>query len=396
MNIHRRLILLLAVALSTATLRSWAAEEGPRGRALPRYLTVYFGTYTQNGSRGIYRYQFDTETGALQALGVTEGVVNPSFLALHPSGKYLYAVSEIGQLDGKRTGGVTAFARDEKTGELTMLNQQPSNGEGPCHLVVDYSGRNVLVANYGGGNVSVLPLGAEGRLDPPSDTEQHEGSSVTDRQQGPHAHEVQVDATNRFALAADLGLDQLLIYEFDPEHGELLPNKEQAYAKLAAGAGPRHFAFHPSGRYVYVINELNSTVTAFQFDAQLGKLDELQVISSLPDDFEGTNYPAEIQVHPSGKFVYGSNRGHDSLAIFTVLDDGTLRPVGHQKTGGKNPRNFGIDPTGRYLLAANQDSGNVLVFAIDPQTGELSETEHRIEIPMPVCVKFWPISRAGR
>jgi 6-phosphogluconolactonase len=257
---------------------------------------------------------------------------------------------------------------------------------------VDSQGKNVLVANYGGGTSAVLPIQPDGRLAAPSSIIQHSGSSVNpERQEGPHAHSINLDAGNRFAFTADLGLDKVLIYRFDGAKGTLAPNAPPSVS-TAPGAGPRHFAFHPSGRYAYVINELDSTVTAFRYDGQSGTLTTLQAISTLPAGFSGDTTTAEVQVHPSGRFLYGSNRGHDSIAMFAIdPDTGRLTALGHQPTGGKTPRNFGIDPTGAYLLAANQDSDNLVLFRIE-ETGRLTSTGQAIQVPKPVCVKMIPAS----
>jgi 6-phosphogluconolactonase len=351
---------------------------------------VYVGTYTGSGSKGIYRLDLDPATGALSEPRLAAETVSPSFLAIHPTGRFLYAVGEVDVFDGQKGGGVAAFALDPKTGNLTSLNARPSGGAGPCHLVVDRAGKNVLVANYGGGITAVLPVGPDGRLGERSAFVQHRGSSVNlARQKEPHAHSVNLDAANRFAVVADLGLDKMLVYRFDPAAGTITPNDPPS-ASLAPGAGPRHFAFHPSGKTAYTINELNSTVTAWAYDADKGVLREIQTISSLPAGFTGTNYPADVQVHPSGKFVYGSNRGHDSIVAYTV-DPGTghLTLVGHQGHKIKNPRNFGIDPSGRFMLVASQDANTVQSFRIDQNTGALTPTGSSVTVAKPVCVKFW-------
>ncbi len=354
---------------------------------------VFIGTYTNGKSQGIYRAQIDLKTGALTRPELAAKVENPSFLAVHPGGRFLYAAGELSNFQGKPGGAVSAFALDPKTGELALLNQQSSGGGGPCHLVVDPSGKNVLVANYGGGSVAVLPIGADGRLQPASSFVQHEGKSVDPRrQEAPHAHSINVDKGGKFAVAADLGLDKLLVYHFDANSGELTPN-DPPHSPVAAGAGPRHFAFHPSGRFAYVINEMHSTVTAFDYDAKQGRLIQLQTLSTLPKEHQG-NSTAEIQVHPSGKFLYGSNRGHNSLAIFAINEDtGRLTALGHQATGGRTPRNFGVDPSGTFVLAANQGSNSVVVFRIDQETGRLTPTGHSVEAPNPVCVKFLAIAQ---
>ena len=353
-------------------------------------ILVYVGTYTQPGkSEGIYVYRLDPATGALTFGSKATGLTNPSFLAIHPNHHFLYAVNEVGEFGGKPSGAVSAFSIDPKTGALTYLNQQPSQGTGPCHLSVDKTGKFVLVANYGGGSASVVPIQADGRLAEPTDFVQHRGTSVNpQRQEGPHAHSINLDPANRYAFVADLGLDKIMIYQLDLAHGKLKPG-EQPWAQVKGGEGPRHFAFHPSAKYAYVINEMGNTITAFAYDAAHGKLTELQTVSTLPSDFKGTSYCADIHVLPSGKFVYGSNRGHDSIVIFKI-DEGTgkLSYVGHEPTHGKTPRNFGIDPTGNFLLAANQDSDTIVTFRIDQKTGKLTPTGQVTQVPMPVCLQM--------
>jgi 6-phosphogluconolactonase len=355
-------------------------------------MRVYVGTYTQGKSQGVYLFRLDLQSARLAPEGVVPNVINPSFLAIHPNRRFLYAVNEIGDFRGAKSGAVSAFAIDAGTGKLRLLNQEASGGGGPCHLTVDRTGRNVLVANYGGGSVASLPLRADGRLGPATSFIQHRGSSVDrGRQEGPHAHSINLDAANRFAVAADLGLDQVLVYRFDADHGSLTPN-DPPYTTVAPGSGPRHFAFHPSGRHAYVINEMKSTVTAFAYDAQKGTLRSLQTLSTLPEGFTGNNSTAEVQVHPSGRFLYGSNRGHNSIALFRIdRETGRLAAAGHQSTGGKTPRNFRMDPAGSVLLAANQDSDSIVVFRINGETGGLEPTGHVVEVPMPVCVKMMPL-----
>jgi 6-phosphogluconolactonase len=381
--------LLLALwCLPSAGRAAEGASPAAAGKRAEHVL-VYVGTYTGGQSKGIYSFRLDLASGQVTPGGVTTGVVSPSFLAIHPSGRFLYAANEVGNFAGKKSGSVSAFAIEAETGNLTFLNRQPSGGAAPCHLVVDRSGRNVLVANYTGGSVAVLRVGEDGRLGKTTAFVQHRGSSVHPRRQkGPHAHSINLDASNRFSFVADLGLDRVLVYRFDAAGGTLAPH-ETASVSVAPGAGPRHFAFHPDGRHAYVINELNSTVTAFAYRAEDGTLKELQTVSTLPAGFDGRNTTAEIQVAPGGKFLYGSNRGHDSIAVFAIDPGrGTLTCVEHESTGGKTPRNFGIDPTGAYLLAANQNSGTVVLFRIDSRTGRLEPTGGIIRVPQPVCVKF--------
>jgi 6-phosphogluconolactonase len=352
-------------------------------------VIVYVGTYTQRGSRGIYAYTFDRSTGGLSPLGIATGVANPSFLIAAPSGRYLYATNEVSSLGGTQGGAVTAFEIREETGLLTRLNQQPSHGAAPCHLSIDHTEQVVLVANYNGGNVAAFPIQRDGRLAPAGDIVQHSGSSVhPSRQRGPHAHSITVDPTNHYAFAADLGIDQLLVYRLDLERAKLVPHDIPSVT-VRPGAGPRHFAFHPVGEYAYLINELDSTVTAFRYDAEQGKLETLQTLSTLPQGYAGENTCADVHLSPSGRFLYGSNRGHDSIAVFRVDDaTGQLTAIGHTPTQGRTPRNFGIDPSGRYLLAANQDSDTIVSFRINGTTGELEPTGAVTEVSMPVCVLF--------
>jgi 6-phosphogluconolactonase len=375
--------ILLALAAATA--------PPPQNSGASSSYWVFIGTYTGgSGSKGIYRLELDAAAGKLTSDGLAAESESPSFLAIHPNRRSLYAVNEVGNFQGQQTGAVSAFALDSARGSLRALNQQSSMGGGPCHVVVDRTGSNVLVANYGGGSVAVLPIIDGGRLARPSASIQHKGSSVDrGRQQGPHAHSINVDSGNRFAIAADLGLDELLVYRFDAAKGSLLPNNPP-FTKVAPGAGPRHFAFHPDGKHAYVINEMHLTVTAFEYDAQHGTLKETQTISSVPAGVDRRGLStAEVQVHPSGKFLYGSNRGHNTIAIFAIdPQTGKLTAVGHEPTGGNVPRNFGIDPSGRFLLAANQESDTVVLFRIDPDSGRLEPTGQTVEVPKPVCVKF--------
>lgn len=374
----------LASVLATLALPPGsAAEEGA--------MRVFFGTYTGAKSQGIYVSTFDAESGDLGEPRLAASTPNPSYLALHPTGKYLYAVNEIDEFRGQKSGSVTAFAVDRDTGGLTRLNEQPSHGAAPCHLVVDATGRWVLLANYNGGNVASLPIGEDGSLKTENHSViRHEGWSVNpQRQDKPHAHSINLDASNRFAIAADLGIDKLLIYEFDPKTGKLEPHFPSA-ARLPAGSGPRHFAFRPNQRNAYVINEMLSTLSVFRWTAKSGELEPLQNVRTLPEASDAWNSTAHVEVHPSGKFVYGSNRGHDSIVVFSADRRGELTLVEHESTQGKTPRNFGIDPSGRWLLAANQGSDSVVVFRVDAKTGALEATGRKIEVGAPVCVKFLP------
>ncbi len=356
-----------------------------------REVLVFIGTFTTGAStsKGIYTMRLNMATGQLSTPELAAEALSPSFLAIHPTKRLLYAVNETNKFQDKPGGGVSAFAISNK-GTLTPLNQEQSGGSGPAYVSVDRAGRCVLVANYGSGSAALLPLESNGRLKPASATVQHEGSGVDpNRQKGPHAHSINADLTNKFALATDLGIDKVLVYRLDPKKGTLVANDPPS-AALAPGSGPRHLAFHPNGRFVYVSDELKSTVTAFTWDATRGVLQELQTISMLPEGFSGSNTAAEVQVHPSGRFVYASNRGHDSIVIYSVdPQSGRLTLVGHQSTQGKTPRNFGIDPTGTYLLAANQQSDSIVAFKIDPTKGTLTPTGATAHVASPVCVKFF-------
>ncbi len=356
-------------------------------------VPVYVGTYTRgrNGSKGIYRLSLNLQTGELTSKGLAAEAANPSFLALHPEKPLLYAVAETATTGGRKGGAVSAFRIEADSGRLTPINQASSRGNGPCYVAVDQSGRCVLTANYGSGTIASLPLRADGGLKPAATSIQHKGSGPnTKRQKGPHAHSIKVTPDNRFALAADLGTDKLYLYRLDSEKGTITPHTP-SFAALPPGSGPRHFDFHPNKRFLFVMNELASTVTTFSFEEKTGALDLLHTISTLPDDFKGSNTTADIHVHPSGRFVYGSNRGHDSIAVFRVDEKtGKLTLAGCRKSGGRTPRNFALDPTGRFLLAANQNSDNIVVFSINQENGSLTPAGYSISIPKPVCVRFRP------
>jgi 6-phosphogluconolactonase len=360
----------------------------PRSAKTGTYL-VYVGTYTDQQSKGIYAYRFNAATGQLTSLGLAAETSNPSFLAVDPSQKILYAVNETGKFQNQSSGAVSAFAINRKTGKLTLLNQVASRGADPCYVAVDKTGKYVLVANYGGGSVATFPVLKGGRLGEATSVLQYKGTGANpERQESPHAHWIDFSPDHRFAIAADLGLDRLDVYKFDSSKGSLVPN-DPAVVPLKPGAGVRHFAFHPNARFGYAINEMDSSVTSFSYDPALGALHQLQTVSMLPKDFSGQNDAAEIQVHPNGKFLYASNRGHDSIAVFTIdPEKGTLTPVEYVPTQGKAPRYFTIDPTGSRLFVANQSSGNIVVFQIDPVTGRLTATGQVLEMATPVCLKF--------
>lgn len=366
-----------------------------QGKDAPEAV-AYVGTYTGGkDGRGIYILPSQPRSGPARAALSEEAarsVVNPSFVAVHSAGgpRFVYAVEEVGDFQGQKTGAVASFRADGAAGALHKLNEQPSGGDGPCHIVVDRKGANVLVANYGGGSVAVLPIGKDGSLKPPSCVIQHEGGGVNPRrQEGPHAHAVVLDAANRFAFVADLGLDKVMIYQYDAEKGTLEPN-DPPFAAVEPGSGPRHFAFHPNGRLAFVNNEMTSTVTAFRYDPDRGALETIHTLSTLPEGFDGSrNSTAEIAVHPNGRFLYVSNRGHDSIAGFAIdAETGRLTSIGHTPTGGRTPRNFAIHHSGARLLAANQGSDSIVEFQIDAGTGKLEPTGLTYSVPKPVCIAW--------
>jgi len=357
--------------------------------ANPDLVQVYIGSYSSADEPGIHLLELNTTTGELTKKSATLGIAKPSFLAIHPDKTSLYAVSEIDDLNGAKTGGVAAFRINKDDGSLTPLNVRASQGAGPCHLNVDPTGRNVLVANYGSGSVAVLPINEDGSLKKTSCSIQHQTlEGRTGRQAGPHAHSITLDQSGNYAFAADLGLDQVMIYRFDAEAGMLTASDPPA-GIVAQGSGPRHFDFHPSGKFAYVINELSSTITLFDFDASAGSLTPKQTITTLPNGAVKGNSTADIHVHPSGKFLYGSNRGDDSIVVYAIdPDNGKLTQSQRQPTLGKTPRNFGIDPSGHILLAENQGSDSIVTFKINQKTGHLKPTGHSIEIAKPVCARF--------
>jgi 6-phosphogluconolactonase len=372
---------ILAVFMATSFSTSISASE--------KTDFVYIGTYTGAKSKGIYSARFDPKTGQLTQPELAAETKNPTFVAIHPNHRFLYAVGEFDRFQGKPEGAVSAFSIDPKTGALTLLNQQPSGGAGPCHVAVDPKGKCVLVANYGSGSIAALPLTADGKLGEPASVIQHHGSSVNhDRQSGPHAHFITTIPGENVAVTCDLGLDQVLFYDLDGTKAGLKPH-DPPFVSIKPGSGPRHLAFHPNKRWAYLINEMGSTITVFHFGGKHGSFSETQTISTLPKDFSGSSSGAEVTVHPNGRFVYGSNRGHDSIAIFSVdPKTGDLTSVGYQSTQGKTPRHFAIDPSGKWLLAENQDSNNIVIFSIDAKTGFLTPTGETIELGAPVCLEF--------
>jgi 6-phosphogluconolactonase len=350
---------------------------------------VYVGSYNKARGKGIHAFRFDAAAGLLTSLGLATEAVNPTFVTASSDGRFLYATKEVTRHEGRKGGAVKAFAIDRKTGRLRFLNEVASGGTIPCYVALDKTGRYAMVANYGSGSVQVIEVRRDGRLGTATAFDQYAGSSVNpQRQEGPHAHSINVSPNNRFAIAADLGLDKVFVYRFDEKTGKLAPN-HPAYAAVNPGSGPRHIAFARNGRFVYVIGEMKSNITTFAYDAARGILRKLQTISTLPKGYKGQNDCAEIAVSPSGKFIYGSNRGHDSIAVFAVdPKKGTLVPVERAPSGGKTPRHFAIDPTGSYLLVANQESDTVAVFAIDRKSGRLTPTGETARVSSPACVRF--------
>jgi 6-phosphogluconolactonase len=380
-------IVVLALVMWCASLFAGSASAqagGAHGGGL-----MFVGTYTgeKTGSKGIYAFRY--RSGHLTALGLAAETVNPSFLALAPNHRFLYAVNEIQDFKGQKSGAVSAFRINPETGGLAFLNQRATGGTDPCFVSLDKTGKYVMVANYSSGSVAVFPVLADGGLGARCAFVQHTGASVNpERQEGPHAHMILVSPDNRFALVSDLGLDKILIYRFDATCGTLIPN-DPPFVKVHPGAGPRHFIFDASGHFVDLISEIQSTITVFAYDSEHGALHELQTISALPKSFKGSSTAAEIELAPSGRFLYASNRGDDSIAVFAVdPHHHTLSPVEHVSSGGKTPRNFALVSSGKYLLAANQESNNIVIFRVNPETGRLTPTGQVMKVPAPVCITF--------
>jgi 6-phosphogluconolactonase len=353
--------------------------------AQPEKYRVYLGT-----GKDIYHLELNLKDGTMSKAVLAAEVVNPSFVAIHPNHKFVYAVSET-----DKKPSISAFAVDGKTGGLTLLNTQPSGGAGPCHLVVDATGKAVLAANYSGGSCTSIPIKSDGSLGEPASIHQHKGMSILPNQKGPHAHSINLDKANKFAFCCDLGLDKVLVYKFDADKGTLTPHDPPAF-DLEPGTGPRHFAFHPNGKWAYINGEMAMTIVACEYDAEKGVLAKKQTLSTIPKGEKKKQFStAEVVVHPSGKFVYVSNRdAYNSIAIFAVdMKTGELTAVGHEARGIKTPRNFAIEPTGQYMLVANQSGKSVISFRIDPKTGELSPTGSSVEVAAPVCVRFMPMMK---
>lgn len=350
---------------------------------------VYIGSYSPADQMGINCYGFNPETGKMNFLSGTPGIENPSFLALHSNGRFLYAVSETDGGEGNTSGGVASFRVISPKGDLEKINEVSSGGAAPCHISLDRSERVLMTANYNGGNIAVFPLGEDGSLGKMSSFHQHQGAgSDLPNQRSPHAHSINPDPSNRFAMVADLGLDKLFVYQLNPADGILIPHSP-AFVQVKQKSGPRHLAFHPNGSLAYLINEIASTITVFEYDSKAGRLEEIQTVSTLPKDFSGRNSTAEVVVHPSGRYLYGSNRGHDSIAVFKIEESsGRLEPLQYKLSGGRSPRNFCLSPNGNFLLAANQRSDNLVVFPVERASGRLLDPVEEIRTNSPVCVRF--------
>jgi len=350
---------------------------------------MYVGTYTEGTSKGIYAYRFDAATGKLASMGLMAETPDPTFLALHPSGKYLYAVNELNTFQGKKTGGVTAYSIDRATGKLTQLNQVSSGGPGPCHLIVDATGKTLMVANYAGGSFASFPIGADGKLGEAASFIQETGSSVDkSRQSEPHAHSVNLPKNNKFMLGADLGTDKIMIFRLDAAHGKITPSDPPS-ASVKPGSGPRHMVIAPDQKHVYVLSEMGSSVTTFEYNPDTAAMKELDMVSALPAGFKGQSSGAEIAIANNGNFVYASNRGNDSIAVFRVdKKTGKLTLIQNQSTLGKQPRAFALDPTGNYLIAGNQQTNTMATFKVDRNTGMLSPTGDKYDLGAPVTFVF--------
>jgi 6-phosphogluconolactonase len=350
---------------------------------------MYVGTYTEGTSKGVYAYRFDNKTGKMTPLGLEAESPDPTFLALHPNGKFLYGVNEINSFQGKKAGAVTAWSIDKATGKLTMLNQVSSASPGPCHLIVDATGKTLMVANYAGGSFASFPIGADGKLGEATSFIQETGSSVDKgRQAQPHGHSVNLPKSNKFMLGADLGTDKVMIFKLDPATAKLTLN-DPPFGQVKPGSGPRHLVIAPDQKHVYVLSEMAASVTTFEFDAQTGAMKDIDMVSALPADYKGEKSAAEIQIDARGEHLYTSNRGHDSIAVFDI-DRKTAKPtlIQNISSGGAQPRAFVLDPSGNFLIAGNQKTNNISVFRIDHATGKLTATGDKIDLGAPVTFVF--------
>ena len=393
---HSVRILCATIFTGAALLSSSARLAASPAHSSHDYF-VYVGTYTNGESKGIYLYRFDEETGQMTSLGLAAETANPSFLITDPTHRYLYAVNEMANRSpdtprgGFHKGTISSFAIDPKTGSLKFLNSVSSGGSGPCHLAIDKLGRILFVANYGSGSVASYAILKDGSIGAMTWFDQHHGSSVNPkRQEGPHAHEVVISPDNRFLFVPDLGLDHILIYRIDEAKRTFSPNNPP-YVAVNPGLGPRHFTFAPDGKFAYAVCEMGSSVVAFSYDRETGALTPIQTISTLPEGYTGENASAEIHIDKSGRFLYASNRGQNTITEFDIdKSTGKLTRVQDFSVEGKTPRNFVIDPSGRYLIAANQDSNNIVVFKIDPANGHLTPANENLEQGAPVCLQFVP------
>lgn len=376
-----------ALMLGAATLMTTESQPTKPETGAPQANRelIYVGTYSVRGSEGIYVFDFDRKTGKLTKVQSVANAKSPSFLAIHPSGKFAYSVNEA----AKDADGVNAYALDRTNGHLTLINQEASNGGAPCHISIDQTGKVAFVSNYSGGTFTVLPIKADGSLGKATTTLNYTGTGPNkQRQEKPHIHSATISPDNRFAYVSDLGTDKIYIYEIDKAAASVKP-AQIPFVSVKPGSGPRHFAFHPNGQFAYGAEELTSSVAVFSVNKKTGALTLIEDnIKTLPADFTGSNSSADIHVDPKGRFLYQSNRGHNSLAIFAIQKDGKLKLTGNQPTGGKTPRNFMIDPKGEFLLAANQDTDNIVVFRIDQKTGQLTQVGEPVSVPAPVCLKL--------
>jgi 6-phosphogluconolactonase len=376
--------ILLVVGLSVVLSGCQSSDEP---------LRMYVGGYTnpKSGGKGIYLFEFDPKTGAIKETGLAAEAQNPSFVALNEDHSRLYAIGEMPEFAGKKAGAVSAFAVDPATGKLTLLNQQPSGGGGPCHVSITADGKTVLVANYGGGSVASFPVQSDGKLGEAASVVQHTGKGTDPgRQEAPHAHGIWPAPGDKFVVSCDLGLDKVLVYSRDPKTGALTMLEGNA-GEVPPGGGARHAAFSPDGKHLYAINEMGNTITAFDWDAKAGKLTPIQSVGTLPEGYKDKSYTSEVIAHPSGKFLYGSNRGHDSIAVFSIdPKTGKLTFVEATPIGGKWPRHFNLDPTGRWLIAAGEHSNTLTAFKVDPSTGKLTQVGESVPCPQPSCVVFAP------
>ncbi len=352
----------------------------------PEQLFAYIGSYAEPDQPGVYACRYDVQSGKLELTSQIDGLKNPTFLDVDPNRSTLYAIAEGANEDGSKIGIAAAYDIDRDTGTLRLRNVEPTTPAPTCHLLLDRSRRSLIVSSYHGGMVGMSPLDKEGGIGPASDIKQHAGKSVLPVQSQPRAHSVTIDRNNRFAVACDLGLDKLIVYRLDPDACRLIPHNE---TKTTPGAGPRHGVFHPSGAFFYVINELNASIIAYAYDEHQGQLNEIQTVPTLPTDYEGSNACADIHISPDGQFLYGSNRGHDSIVVYRIdTVTGLLQYVEHVPAGGKHPRNFAVSPDGRFVLVANRDTDNIAVFRRDEDTGRLTATGSELPVSKPVCIKF--------